>query len=465
MIFVKGEIKLSTDSHSVNKDRLRLLFLLLTAFVAMSFFVVIQPFGDGPDEINRYMVVKYVQNHGAIPAGDNPEVIIGGYGASYAFQPILSYIADGFVLRFLKPFNLSFDAELLIARYINVLFGIIAAVYTFKIAALLFKDNKLRFLFSLLVVLLPQNIFIYTYVNTDAMALMSVAMMIYAVLLGYKSQFGRCACINLVIGISLCLLSYYNCYGYVLTAFFAFIACFIRNRQYKDMWKKGLLIAFSVFVLSGWWFIRNAVLYNGDFLALNARKICAAATGDPAWLSEMSLTFKNRGLGLTDMLLHSDYVFLVWKSFIAMFGPMIIPTIRFVYAVFTIFFASSAAGLLIPRNKSAASGDTAAKFERIALLVYMLINIAIPAILAIFYSYTFDYQPQGRYYLPALIPFVYIMCTGFGKLLDLISKMCAELTHKEKAPIVVRTFIYHALYILIIVCLIISVNSMVKFYR
>ncbi len=33
------------------------------------------------------------------------------------------------------------------------------------------------------------------------------------------------------------------------------------------MFKRGLLITAVVAVLAGWWFVRNYIIYDGDFLA------------------------------------------------------------------------------------------------------------------------------------------------------------------------------------------------------
>ena len=38
--------------------------------------------------------------------------------------------------------------------------------------------------------------------------------------------------------------------------------------DFPQMWKKGLLMLGIVFLLCGWWFIRNAVLYDGDILGM-----------------------------------------------------------------------------------------------------------------------------------------------------------------------------------------------------
>ncbi len=41
-----------------------------------------------------------------------------------------------------------------------------------------------------------------------------------------------------------------------------------------------------------------------------------------------------------------------------------------------------------------------------------------PNILNAYYSYASDYQPQGRYSLPMMIPLTYFMVMGYGNLFD-----------------------------------------------
>lgn len=450
------------DFLSNNGNKIRLFFILLTALICMSFFVTTQPFGDGPDEINRYKVVDYVRQHGTLPKGDDPEIIIDGYGASYAFQPILTYAIDGYVLRALSFLNLSATSQLIIARYINVLFGLIAAYFTFKLAQYLFDNNNAVFLFTLAVVLLPQNLFVFTYVNTDGMALLSVVLMVYSIVRGYKTDFDKSSCIALIAGITLCLLSYYNCYGYVLMSFIAFIAYFVISKDYKAMWKKGSIIAAIVIALAGWWFIRNAFLYNGDIFALTARKVCADQTGNILWLEQMANTYQVQGYSLYQMVFETDYYTLVWKSFIAMFGPMSIATHHYVYMSYKYITILSLIGLLIP-IKSRTLSDSSKK-HKIVLWIYMVINMIIPAILALWYSYASDFQPQGRYYLPALIPFACILCTGMNKLIDVAIMLLGKFIHKEKTLAYAKAFINHILYMFFFLSLFISVYIMLRYY-
>lgn len=443
-----------------NAIKMALLFLFI--FVCMSFFVFVQPFGDGPDEINRFKVVTYIENHGRIPAGDDPEIILDGYGASYAFQPILTYMIDGFLLRALSFLSLSFPAKLIIARYVNVIFGLVAAFYTVKLSKLLFKDEMIASLFSLAVILLPQNIFIYTYVNTDGAALMAVIIMLYGLIRGYKENFDIRSLVSISLGIVICLLSYYNCYGYILVTFVAFMAYFIHNKDIKGMFKKGLPIAGIVILLAGWWFIRNAILYNGDVFALTARKACALDTGDPAWLLQMSKTYKNEGYSLFYMLFHSSYLPLVWRSFIAMFGPMLIPTHHYVYIAFALLFYACILGLFLPYKSTKYDGFS--KNQKNILRITFIVGALIPAGLALFYSYSWDFQPQGRYYLPCLIPFFFLLTSGIEKLIGFIGELSLKITKKEKAPSFIKAFSFYALSIFFVLSLAVSVYEMVKYY-
>ena len=104
-----------------------ILFLSL-AFLCMMIFVFLQPFGEGPDEINRFRVVRFIYENGYLPRGDDPAVLIPGYGGSYAFQPMLTYILEGYLLRTVNLFTDRFDVLLIAARLVNVFFGMAAAV-------------------------------------------------------------------------------------------------------------------------------------------------------------------------------------------------------------------------------------------------------------------------------------------------------------------------------------------------
>ncbi len=453
----------------ISGEMIRMILFLVITFACMITFVLVQPFGDGPDEINRYKIVNFIFLHGGLPAGTNPEVIIAGYGGSYAFQPMLTYIIEGYLLRALSFLSLSFETQLIIARMVNVCFGLIMAFYVRKIARLLFKSEKISWAFTLAVVFLPQNIFIHTYVNTDSMGLLSVAIIIYALLKGMKDDYSLSSCVQLSIGIILCALSYYNCYGIILCAIFMFIVQFFTKSStqktsynYTSFFKKGALITVLVLLGISWWFIRNALLYDGDFLALNARQICAAQTCREEYNPYTRDTYQRLGIPVLTMIFGTDYYTLVWKSFIAMFGPMLIPTHHYIYMSFKYWFIAGLLGLILP-IKALFMPDYSKK-QRLTFVITMIAAMIIPAALAIYYSYTWEFQPQGRYFLPLVIPFMFFLAIGIQKLFGLFEMLVGKIN--EKAEKIVSFLLYHFLYAFLTLSLLYSVFvAMLRYYK
>lgn len=426
----------------------------LLVFAAITCFAMIQTYGDPPDEINRFKVVNYICNHGRLPHGADPEVILAGYGASYAFQPILTYIIQGYLLRFLKLFTSDGYLLLLAARMVNVVFGVLMAYFVRRTAKEAWKSPYLQWVFTLLVVFLPQNLFIHSYVNTDSMAMLAVSIIFYILLRAQRTGYDRKDCLLLAVGIILCAMSYYNAYGIILAAILIFAVHFIhygtgdedgasKKRLWID-WKpmlcKGIFISVIVLLGIGWWFIRNAVLYEGDIIAMNARRECAIETATADYNPLTRFTYRNSGTPLGDMLFTTGYVTLLRDSFIAMFGPMIIPTHGLIYLyykrlwIITCIAAVFPAEAVIRRLKAGKKEELCSEWEdtrcadkKSKYVFYggMALFCVITVGLSIYYSYTWEFQPQGRYILPVLIPFMYLVTLGIRKiclLLELIRR-------------------------------------------
>lgn len=414
-----------TKKYELTAD---ILFYLLV-FAAITCFAALQAYGDPPDEINRFKVVSYICRHGSLPHGADPEILLYGYGASYAFQPILTYILEGFLLRFLTLFTLDDYILLLAARMVNAVFGVLMAYFVRQISKELWENPYLQWCFTIMTVFLPQNIFLHSYVNTDSMAMLSVAIIYYALLTAQRTDYEKKDCILLAVGIILCALSYYNAYGIILAAVIIFLFRYIHKGkiEWKPLLRKGIFISVIVLIGIGWWFIRNAVLYDGDILALRARSECAMLTSIPQFHPLTRTTFLNSGRSLKEMLFDANYILLTSNSFIAMFGPMSIPTHRLIYIFYKIFWTvMSAAAILIPRplwlspentpwaDRRHGLADGSLKKRLVfhgSILLFCLITIG----LSVFYSYAWDFQAQGRYILPVLVPFMYVVARGVQK--------------------------------------------------
>lgn len=48
----------------------------------------------------------------------------------------------------------------------------------------------------------------------------------------------------------------------------------------------------------------------------------------------------------------------------------------------------------------------------------LLLGMIIPNVLNLYYSYTSDYQPQGRYSMPMLVPMMYFVTMGYSRVAD-----------------------------------------------
>lgn len=387
-----------------------------------------QPFGNPPDEYNRYLIPLYIAENGSLPNGYDEEIRIPGYGFSYAFQPILPYMLQGYAMKAVKLFTDSEEALLYTARGIDLALGLAMAVVVLLLAGKWFRDRRFAWCFAFLVTFLPQAVFVHTYVNTDSCCMLSIAVMLYGLTLGLEDGFAPRSSILLSVGIILCALSYYNAYGYILSCILLFIAYFItfyRHSLHFDagkFLKKGIFISAIVLFGIAWWFLRSALLYDGDFLGLRSRNECAALYATPTFHPDTRITWQNQGYTLLEMLCDSDFLTLSVLSFIGVYGPMTIVTSLWVYRFYKgLFLTGILLCIFIPARASCTSDcsgreRTGRRGLRIFYHINMVFCIVMPFLLSLSYSYATDYQPQGRYLLPALLPLCFYTIRGLEKL-------------------------------------------------
>lgn len=407
-----------------------LFFLFLLVFYLM--WARVQPNGAGPDEPMRYQIAYYIYEHGSLPVGDDPAVRNIVWGISYAFSPILDYMIAAVFMKLVSFITTVPFALLMAARFVNILLGLGTVWLALDMGKRLF-DRRKAWIFAAFVGLLPGSLFVFTYVNCDALAVFSTAVIVYAWVRYLTEGWTYKNCIILAIGVAVCTLSYYNAYGFILCSIFFFgITLFMEAKQkgnYGDFAKKGLLVCVIVMILAAWWFVRNAILYDGDFLGMNASSICAEKYAKPAYKPSEKQTPQMAGYTLWDMLNQGfpksegfSWVELVSQSFVGRFGNMnvfmpkwlINNYMDFIKAGFLLIFLHPVKTFTLRVKKQ---WSVKGMFNW-----FMLIAMIIPNILNAYYSYASDYQPQGRYSLPMLIPMTYFMVMGYGNLFDVTVK-------------------------------------------
>ena len=434
-----------------------ILLLYLGGFLAVACTIaLLQPLADTlpllinpPDEHARFQVPWYIYQHGRIPTGFEEELRIPSYGFSYGLYNVFPYIVQGYIMRFAGIFTDSMLILLYVARFVNVLSGLLMAIVVYLLSKKLFADRRFGWAFCFAVTYLPENLFMHTYVNTDSMCLLAVAMMIYGLVCAYREGFAPANCAWMCGGIILCALSYYNAYGYILSCILLFLAYYLKKESgkwqydWKTMCKKGAVISAVVLVGISWWFIRSYILFDGDFLGLATREKMAIMYASPEVNPANMVTYQSQGISILQMMRETDFLEGAFYTFIAAFGSMTIVGDIWTYRLYKVFFALGTLGCVvlpllrsIPSVRKIAahtcdSGmkalDTGCgwtirnpkeKWKSVFFHGNMIFCMIMPLILLIRYAYTMDFQNQGRYLLPALIPLMYYMIRGWQNLVS-----------------------------------------------
>lgn len=392
-------------------------YLILAVLLA-----AVQPItGDEspPDEGGRYLIPQYIYRHGALPEGPEEEIRIPSYGFSYILYNAFPYIMMGLAMQAAGIFTSDPAALLLTARMVNVLAGLAMAYIIYRLGSLLFRKERDRWLFRLAVTFQPMNLYVHSYVNTDSFCMLSTALIVYALVLLYRNGPGIRNCLLLAAGVTLCALSYYNAYGYILAAAVLFIAYFAPDKRggperydIKGFLKYGGLTAGLALAGISWWFIRQGIVLQGDFLGLRTRDEMTAAYGIAS--VQKSNTFAGQGIPFFEMIaemLRRRLPLKLAGTLIAAYGsPMSVRPADWFYIIYAITWGAGFAGCL-------ASLVRREKREWKIRLFHgcMVFCILLPLALFLKYCYSYDYQEQGRYLLPALVPAMMYVAKGISR--------------------------------------------------
>lgn len=411
------------------KDKYLFVLYLLVFFGIATTIAFLQPhidtpplFGNPPDEVHRYLIPRFICRYGTLPNGFDPEVRIPSYGISYAFYTMLPYIIQGFVMRFVNLFTGSEAVLLYTARMVNVCFGTAMAAVIYAIGNRLFSDRRFKWLFCLLVMYLPQSLFIHTYVNTDSLCLFSTAVIVYALVRAYQDGFTKKVCIILSLGIIICALSYYNAYGYIFSSILLFLFFYIKKEQNgkityegKAMLKAGVFIAVIVLIGISWYFIRNAILYDGDILGMESMKKCGELYATAETGSPYAHSYQQRGISIFQMIAETDFFAGMFISFVGAWGSVSIVGSIWMYRFYKAILLVGIVCFFLLRDKNS---NRISQGRQIFFHINMVFCAVMPLLLCIYYAYSMDFQNQGRYVMPGIIPIMYFVTKGLDKLSD-----------------------------------------------
>jgi len=418
-----------------HKEVLFLLFI----FVFLTAWAIVLPYNGAPDEGMRYDIPYFIYQHGTLPHGGDASIRNPIWGVSYGFYPVLSYMISAGLMKIASFFSESKDVLVIAARMTSVVFTAGTAFFSVKIGKKAFPKSG-NWLFVILTTLLPGTLFIGSYVNCDAMAVFSAAWIVYLWMRGIETNWNYKICVGLAAAMSICLLSYYNAYGFLLCSFLLFTASMLlfqeRKWDWKQLFSKGIFILLLVAVFAGWWFVRNYIIYDGDILGMRTSNFYGDLYAQPEFKPSLHSTPYKEGMSLPGMLLR--WMPKVFVSFVGVFGYLNVYLPIWMYLFYFLVFSAGALGCLLKLKELFALRED--KHWRIKGFFNwtMLLAMIIPNALNLYHSYCVDYQAQGRYSLPMLIPFMYFVVFG---LLALTQKLMKTEKVQKRVFIVTKLLI------------------------
>ncbi len=394
-----------------------------------------------PDEAMRYLIPQYIVKHHALPVGNEAEVMHSLWGFSYAFYPYLTSILSAVFMEIASLCSGGAASLLLAARMVSVLSGTIALSFIIKTGELLYKDKKYALILGIFCGFLPQFVFLCSYQNNDSFAILCTAMMVYFWIKGRKDGWTWPTCLKLGLACGLCALSYYNAYIYLICTIPALFVGRLdrglttsgqtpaspegwhstwagigsyRHRLEKILTRAGLVLL-PAFLVAGWFFIRNGILHQGDFLGMRTTNEMAEEHAQEEYKPSNKVTPAREGLSLTDTFFRTykdhkaNWFVSSICSFIGSFSYLSIHLSNLMYAL---YLAILGLGFLLFFFLSLRQNWWKEKDRRLLFLLFTACILVTPA-LSMFHSYYSDYQAQGRYLMPALLPLMVFVTDGY----------------------------------------------------
>ena len=404
-----------------NKKIIMTIFLI-GLFCYYLIWTVSQPYNSCPDEKMKWDICKYIAEHNSIPDGRDESIRDSAWGISYAFQPILTYMICAVFVKIASIFTTQQFALVVAARLVSTISMTLTIYFVIKIANKLFKDKGIyKYLFIIFIAFQPITAFLASYINNDSTAILAISMIIYLWILGLESNWKTKHCILLGGAVGFCALTYYNAYGYILCSVLICLSSAVLNKMdAKEIAKKALIVASVAFAVAGWWFVRNAIIYDGDILGTKTQNEYGDKYALEQYKPSVRKTPENSNESILHMLNEDAWAKTTAKSFVGIFGYQSILMSNKIYYLYLSFWLIGGLGCLL-KFKDLFIYKKEEKSKYILNYIFV-IAIIIPILLSIIYSYTSDFQPQGRYIMGIIIPFMYFVVNGIQTMLEKLIK-------------------------------------------
>lgn len=287
--------------------------ILLAVFVALAiFYSIIIPIFEGPDEDDHFRLAKFIADRRALPVQlFEPG---GGEAGHQGWQPPFFYSLAALLISPIDTSDFSrhlwrnefvtfvgdptccgrniyyhTEAEnfpysdtvlaVHLARLLSVLFGAVAVGATYAIAKRVVANDRMPWLalaVASVVAFNPSFLFASALVSNDTalVAFSSLTLLVWVKLIYSEMQLDLKSGAMLGLLVGLALLTKTSALGLVLLTILLFGVLAWRQRNFRLFISPTLGLLLAAALVSGWWFVRNLVLY-GDPLAARLVSISA----------------------------------------------------------------------------------------------------------------------------------------------------------------------------------------------
>jgi len=395
----------------VAESHVATLLIVLAAFANTLLWARALPFDGGSDERLHLETVEFIARHGRLPVlgVDLFGRSISPYRAeiTHAAEPPLPYLVAAAAMRLLSPWVDALPA----ARLASAL-SIAATVWlALRMGRLWFPDSPaLQRCTGLFVAAIPQVTHVGSYVNSDAFTLFAASLALYLASRGVLDGWGARMPAALGGALGLALLSRLN--GYAVVPAAALLVLLAQASSWRVRVQRLALTRAVAVLVSGWWFIWNLWVYNGDLFA--------ARLTDQTWRQLASLwrSLADTGMPFVAMAGYLYFWARLFSSFWAVFGYSNVPlhpALYFLPMVLTLALVASSVWSIAHLGHAVLRRQALAPRVWLPAIYAGLLGSLVLA--TMWWCWKVDFQPLGRYLFPALLPSTILVFEGMRRAL------------------------------------------------
>lgn len=395
--------------------RFAMLLAILAALNTTIWSLAIPP-GQAPDESAHFSLAKFFADHGRVaefgvdpgmgvtPATTSAGAQVGYF--SYAGQPQLPYVIAGLFV------DMPTDSEWMDyrqARAPGALWMALTTMFAFLLGRRLTGSPAIAAAIAAIVALWPQLTFVNAYVNQDAYTVMAGTGLMWSWWRGAQRDwdYDDAALTGLFIG----LVVQGKLTGYPLLALSVVVLAATLRGGPRRVTTRVMTLLGTALAFCAWWLATAFDLYGLDVYASGRADQMARE------LAIVSGSARDNGFSIIEMIFEGDWLITTTRSFVGTFGGMDVPISVWLYLLVgsvVVFGTIGSLMRLASTSWARVRGDAARSW----LIGCTLAPIVIMPLMSLLQSWLIDFQPQGRYLFPALVPLVVVIVLGLREFGD-----------------------------------------------